>query len=67
MTSCGPGVQPRACRNWPRKWGLKWWGTYLFIASREPEQKVVKDYAALMTLKGVDDVTKSIDIVPELL
>ena len=42
-------------------------GTYLFIASREPEQKVVKDYAALMTLKGVDDVTRAIDIVPELL
>ena len=42
-------------------------GTYLFIASRMPEKKIVTDYASLMTLRGVDDATKAIDIVPELL
>ena len=42
-------------------------GTSLFIASRRPEKKIITDYAFLMTLRGVDDVTKAIDIIPELL
>lgn len=42
-------------------------GTYLFIASREPEKKIINEYASLMTLQGVDAETKAISIVPEML
>lgn len=61
------GGTARGMQELAEEVGAKVVGTYLFIASREPEEKVVKDYASLLTLKGVDDVTKAISIVPERL
>ena len=42
-------------------------GVYLFIAAKEPAEKLVKEYASLLTLRGVDENDKTIDIVPEVL
>ena len=40
-------------------------GVYLFIAAKEPAKKLVREYASLLTLRGVDETSKAVDIVPE--
>ena len=42
-------------------------GVYLFIAAKEPAKKLVREYASLLTLRGVDETSKAVDIVPEML
>ena len=66
MTSCVPAVQLTACANCRRS-GPEVVGVYLFIAAKEPAKKLVREYASLLTLRGVDETSKAVDIVPEML